>query len=74
MISSIYCSWLILNDNEISDGSRIFLALASSIVIQGHHGSLKNRGTYLTNLQHFKREEIFSRQIESLRQGNIEES
>ena len=34
---------------------------------------MKNRGTYLKNLQHFKDEEIFSRQIESLRQGNIEE-
>jgi CRISPR-associated endonuclease Cas3-HD len=50
MISSIYCSWVILNDPTISDAYRKFLALAAAIVIQGHHGSLKSRAKYVNNL------------------------
>jgi CRISPR-associated endonuclease Cas3-HD len=72
MISSMYCSWIILNDLQISDEYRDFLALASAIVIQGHHGSLK-RGTYYTGLSDFVTGEIFSKQIESFRStGELE--
>ena len=67
MISSLYCSWIILNDPTISTTNREFLALAASIVIQGHHGSLKSRNKYLTNLQYFDENDIFSKQIESFK-------
>jgi CRISPR-associated endonuclease/helicase Cas3 len=69
MISSLYCSWLILNDTTISDISRNYLCLAASLVIQGHHGSLKRPTSYLENLEHFNKEEIFSKQIESLNES-----
>ncbi|MGC2383778.1 MAG: CRISPR-associated helicase Cas3', partial [Nitrososphaeraceae archaeon] len=67
MISSLYCSWIVLNDPEISATNKKFLALAASIVIQGHHGSLKSRIKYLSNLDYFKENEIFSKQIESFK-------
>jgi CRISPR-associated endonuclease/helicase Cas3 len=67
MISSLYCSWIILNDPEISATNKRFLALAASIVIQGHHGSLKSRIKYLSNLDYFKESDIFSKQIESFK-------
>ncbi len=73
MISSLYCSWLILNDSTLSDTNRKFLALAASLVIQGHHGSLKRPTSYLENLKNFNKKEIFVKQIESLREQNIEE-
>lgn len=67
MISSLYCSWVILNDPEISDTNKKFLAFAASIVIQGHHGSLKSQDKYLSNLDHFNENDIFSKQIESFK-------
>jgi CRISPR-associated endonuclease/helicase Cas3 len=73
MISSLYCSWLILNDPTISDTNRKYLALAASLVIQGHHGSLKSRTNYVKNLDYFSDNEIFSRQVEALKENNIEE-
>lgn len=73
MISSLYCSWLILNDPTISDTNRKYLALAASLVIQGHHGSLKSRTNYVKNLDFFSDNEIFSRQVEALKENNIEE-
>jgi len=69
MISSLYCSWLILNDTTISDINRNYLCLAASLVIQGHHGSLKRPTSYLENLEQFNKEEIFSKQIESLNES-----
>ena len=67
MISSLYCSWVILKDPAISDTNKKFLALAASMVIQGHHGSLKSRIKYLSNLDYFKENDIFSKQIESFK-------
>jgi CRISPR-associated endonuclease/helicase Cas3 len=67
MISSLYCSWIILNDSTISTTNKEFLALAASIVIQGHHGSLKSRTKYLSNLDYFYENNIFSMQIESFK-------
>jgi CRISPR-associated endonuclease/helicase Cas3 len=66
MISSMYCSWIILNDLQIPGEARNFLALASAIVIQGHHGSLKSKD-YYTGLSDFITKDIFPRQIESFR-------
>jgi CRISPR-associated endonuclease/helicase Cas3 len=65
MISALYCSWLIRYDKAISDTNRKFLALAASLVIQGHHGSLKSRGKYTTNLDYFNENKIFAKQVES---------
>jgi CRISPR-associated endonuclease/helicase Cas3 len=67
MISSLYCSWVILNDPAISATNKKFLALAASIVIQGHHRSLKSRIKYLSNLDYFNENDIFSKQIESFK-------
>jgi CRISPR-associated endonuclease/helicase Cas3 len=67
MISSIYCSWVIQNDPNISDAHRKFLALAAAIVIQGHHGSLKSRAKYVNNLNYFRENKIFSKQIDSFK-------
>ena len=47
MISSLYCSWCIHNNSKISDNHRDFLAVASALAIQGHHGSLKRPTSYL---------------------------
>ena len=73
MISSLYCSWLILNESTILDINKKYLALAASLVIQGHHGSLKRPTSYLRNLEYFNDEEIFIRQVEALKENNIEE-
>jgi len=67
MISSLYCSWVIQNDPAISATNKKFLALAASIVIQGHHRSLKSRIKYLSNLDYFNENDIFSKQIESFK-------
>jgi len=67
MISSLYCSWTILNDPAISSTNKRFLALAASMVIQGHHGSLKSRTNYGSNLDYFNENDIFSKQIESFK-------
>lgn len=64
-IGALYCSWLILNDKEISEDNKKFLALAASLVIQGHHGSLKSRDKYVINLDYFNESKIFLKQIES---------
>lgn len=74
MISSVYVSWLILNDSEISEANRQFLALLASLVIQGHHSGLKKPSNYVKNLDYFDDNNIFSQQMESLIQSNnIEE-
>jgi CRISPR-associated endonuclease/helicase Cas3 len=62
---ALYCSWVIINDKEISDSNRKFLALFGSLVIQGHHGSLKSRVKYLSNLDYFREHDIFAKQIKS---------
>lgn len=66
IISSLYCSWLIQNDTKISDMYRDFLVMASSLVIQGHHGSLKRPTRYYIGMQDtFADKGIFSKQIEA---------
>lgn len=72
MISSLYCSWVISNDSSISDGYKDFLATASSLAIQGHHGSLKYPINYIKGLENFYDKDIFSRQIESAPENTIE--
>ena len=52
-ISSLYCSWIVFNDDRISDNYREFLTMASSLVIQGHHGSLKRPTSYIKILDKF---------------------
>ena len=72
MISSLYCSWCIHNNSKISDIHRDFLAVASALSIQGHHGSLKRPTSYLIHgLDVFDNEMIFTRQIEAFK--NISE-
>src|SRR5215203_368187 len=64
MISSLYCSWCILDNPKISDSHRDLLAVASALAIQGHHGSLKRPTSYHINgLDVFDDEKIFARQI-----------
>ena len=70
MISSLYCSWIILNDLTISDRYRHFLVMASSLAIQGHHGSLRRPTSYLKGLDNFDEKEIFSRQIKAFENIN----
>jgi CRISPR-associated endonuclease/helicase Cas3 len=66
MISSLYCSWCILDNPKISDSHRDLLAVASALAIQGHHGSLKRPTSYLRNgLDVFDDKEIFARQIKA---------
>jgi CRISPR-associated endonuclease/helicase Cas3 len=72
MISALYCSWLILHDDTISENNRKFLALAAAIVVQGHHGSLKSSPGYFENLKFFNKQEIFQKQIESFKIHELE--
>jgi CRISPR-associated endonuclease/helicase Cas3 len=67
MIGALYASWLILNDETISEKNRSFLARAAALAIQGHHGSLKSSPKCLENVIYFYKNEIFSRQIESFK-------
>jgi CRISPR-associated endonuclease Cas3-HD len=72
MISSLFCSKCILDNPKISDNYRNFLAVASALVIQGHHGSLKRPISYLSKgLDIFDDSEIFLRQIKAFQ--SIEE-
>src|SRR5919198_5773804 len=63
LISSLYCSWVVFNDNRISENCREFLAMASSLVIQAHHGSLKLPTSYIQMLDDFYDRNIFLQQI-----------
>ena len=49
----------------------IFLIIASSLAIQGHHGSLKRPTKFLTGINVFDERKIFLQQIESFQ--NVEE-
>jgi CRISPR-associated endonuclease/helicase Cas3 len=66
MISSMYASWILMNDPQITKENRDFLSLASGIAIQGHHGSLKRPTNYLKGLGTFYDQEIFSKQMDTL--------
>lgn len=71
MISSHYCSWVIMNDIHISDENRDFLAVAASLAIQGHHGYLKSPINYLTRLYDFINEKnLMSKQIDAFERIN----
>ncbi len=71
LVSSLFASWVFLKDSQISHKYRESLSIASSLVIQGHHGSLKRPTSYLKVLDAFSEKEIFSRQIASL--GSLKE-
>jgi CRISPR-associated endonuclease/helicase Cas3 len=64
-ISSLYSLWIILNDQEISQSNKEFLALASSLAIQGHHNSLKRPTTYQLKLDAFDNKGFFGIQMSS---------
>jgi CRISPR-associated endonuclease/helicase Cas3 len=64
LISSLYCSWVILNDDKIS-GYRQFLAMASALAIQAHHGSLKRPTSYVKVIDNFYDEDVFAKQVDS---------
>jgi CRISPR-associated endonuclease/helicase Cas3 len=71
MISSLYCSWCILDNSKISDDHRDLLAVASALAIQGHHGSLKRPTSYLIHgLDVFDDKKIFTRQFEAFQNIN----
>ena len=70
-ISSLYSSFVLSRDPEVSNENRDFLILASSLAIQGHHGSLKRPTKFLTGIDVFEERKIFLRQIESFQ--NVEE-
>ena len=74
MISSLYCSWITINDIFQILQYRDFSTIAASLAIQGHHGSLKRPTMYLKGLDFFEDEsrKIFSRQVDSLIE-NIDE-
>lgn len=66
MISSLISSRWILDNPKISDNYKDFLAVASALAIQGHHGSLKRPTSYISKgLDIFDDKEIFLRQIEA---------
>lgn len=67
MISSIYCSWVLIHDKQISEANRKFLAFAASLVIQGHHGCLKSQDKYYDRIIDFRDKKIFENQIESFK-------
>jgi CRISPR-associated endonuclease/helicase Cas3 len=70
-ISSLYSSFVISRDPEIVNENRDFLILASSLAIQGHHGSLKRPTNVLKGFDFFDERKIFLQQIESFQ--NIKE-
>jgi hypothetical protein len=72
MLSSLYCSWCILDNSRISDNHRDLLAIASALAIQGHHGSLKRPTSYLIHGLDFiiKKVQAFTRQFEAFQNIN----
>jgi CRISPR-associated endonuclease/helicase Cas3 len=71
LISSLYSSFVISSDPKISNENRDFLILASSLAIQGHHGSLKRPTKFLEGISFFDDKRLFLQQIESFQ--NIQE-
>lgn len=68
LISSLFCHWVVTNDNKISGNSKI-LGVSAALGVQGHHGSLKRPDIFSNRIENFFDEKILERQIDSIQKN-----